>query len=158
MSQSQFSALNTMIQFFRSRDRRRSPKRRNRGNRKQKYIKNTSDAFGDLEKVDWSIERLESLKKHFYHPERSVYSRKSSEIERWREAKEIKIKGTDIPNPVLTFEEAGFPRSLVLAIKKAGFETPTSIQSQSWPISLSGEYEMIKFVAEYQNSNDRILF
>jgi superfamily II DNA/RNA helicase len=53
--------------------------------------------------------------------------------------REIRIKGKEIPNPVFEFEEAGFPRSLILALSKSGFETPTTIQSQSWPITLSGK-------------------
>jgi hypothetical protein len=77
------------------RGRFRSPARNNnnrdRGNRwgggrPKKYIKNV-DAFDNLNKVDWAMERLEPLKKNFYQPSSSVYSRKTVEVERWREAR-----------------------------------------------------------------------
>lgn len=45
-----------------------------------------------------------------------------------------------IPNPVKTFEQAfhNYPEILD-EIKKAGFETPSPIQSQAWPVLLGGE-------------------
>ena len=37
---------------------------------------------------------------------------------------------------MLTFDEAGLPRYLVSHLQK--FDKPTAIQSQAWPIALSG--------------------
>lgn len=48
------------------------------------------------------------------------------------------ISGKNVPNPTLDFDEANFPTYLMKLIAKQGFTTPTSIQSQSWPIVLSG--------------------
>lgn len=51
-----------------------------------------------------------------------------------------KTNAKHIPNPVRTFEQAfhNYPEILE-EIRKAGFETPSPIQSQAWPILLSGE-------------------
>ncbi|XP_075591232.1 uncharacterized protein LOC142598159 [Dermatophagoides farinae] len=49
----------------------------------------------------------------------------------------ILTKNLDI-RPVFTFEDAGFPSQVNQCIKKAGFEKPFPIQSQSWPIIMSG--------------------
>lgn len=45
-----------------------------------------------------------------------------------------------IPNPVQTFRQAfhNYPEILE-EIRKAGFENPTPIQCQAWPILLSGQ-------------------
>ncbi len=42
-----------------------------------------------------------------------------------------------MPRPVMTFEEAGFPKFMYEELKKA-YEKPSSIQSQGWPVALSG--------------------
>ena len=48
------------------------------------------------------------------------------------------VKGENIPRPVTTFDEAGFPKYISEALAQQDFEKPTCIQSQGWPIALSG--------------------
>mmetsp|Transcript_27803 Transcript_27803/g.27493 ORF Transcript_27803/g.27493 Transcript_27803/m.27493 type:complete len:429 (+) Transcript_27803:326-1612(+) len=48
------------------------------------------------------------------------------------------IYGNNIPRPVTTFEESNFPDYVQKMLKSAGFEAPTHIQSQGWPIIMSG--------------------
>jgi superfamily II DNA/RNA helicase len=48
------------------------------------------------------------------------------------------IAGSDVPKPVETFDEAGFPRYVMDEVKAQGFPAPTAIQSQGWPMALSG--------------------
>ena len=43
----------------------------------------------------------------------------------------------NVPKPIFTFANSGLPRYLVEQLQ-ALFEKPTPIQSQSWPIVLSG--------------------
>lgn len=45
-----------------------------------------------------------------------------------------------VPNPVETFEQCfrDFP-DILSEIKRAGFDTPSPIQCQAWPVLLSGE-------------------
>lgn len=73
-----------------------------------------------------------------------------TEVERLREANNnIVVKRTfakenvrerSIPNPVTTFEQAfhNYPE-ILNEINKAGFEKPSPIQTQAWPILLKGE-------------------
>lgn len=49
-----------------------------------------------------------------------------------------KFLGKNIPEPVLSFEETGFPDYVMTELRKMGFKLPTAIQSQGWPIALSG--------------------
>ena len=48
------------------------------------------------------------------------------------------VHGRNIPRPVETFDEAGFPQYVLTEVKAQGFDRPTSIQSQGWPMALSG--------------------
>lgn len=50
----------------------------------------------------------------------------------------MSVKGDNIPKPVETFDEANFPRYVMDAVKEQGFPAPTAIQSQGWPMALSG--------------------
>ncbi|KAL2330776.1 hypothetical protein Fmac_018357 [Flemingia macrophylla] len=52
--------------------------------------------------------------------------------------REITVEGRDVPKPVKTFHDAGFPEYVMQEIAKAGFTEPTPIQSQGWPMALKG--------------------
>jgi ATP-dependent RNA helicase DDX5/DBP2 len=60
------------------------------------------------------------------------------EIAAWRNKHEITVQGNGVPNPVRTFEEASVPQFMLQEIIKAGFTEPTAIQSQGWPMAISG--------------------
>lgn len=122
----------------RSRDRFRDDRRgggrgldRGGGGRK-------NQAGGNLRKPRWDLNRLEPFKKEFYVPHPSVANRSQAEIDAYRNSKEITLEGHNIPNPIFTFEEAGFPDYVMAEIKRLGFDYPTAIQAQGWPIALSG--------------------
>ena len=52
-----------------------------------------------------------------------------------RAEKEITIvRGNNTPAPITSFEEAGLPDYVMKEIAKAGFNSPTPIQAQGWPI------------------------
>lgn len=89
-----------------------------------------------LEKPMW--DKLDPFEKNFYVPHASAANRTAEEIETFRASMEITVAGTDMPLPMQTFEEANFPESVLAEMKKQGFTTPTAIQSQGWPIALSG--------------------
>lgn len=123
------------------RDRRRS-RSRDRGGRDRGYGGGggrRNQAGANLRKPRWDLSRLEPFKKDFYVPHASVSNRSYYQVEDWRKSKEITLKGKNVPDPVLSFEEAGFPDYVMGELHKAGFKNPTPIQSQGWPIALSGK-------------------
>lgn len=65
--------------------------------------------------------------------------RSPEQVMTFREKAEIVITGTGVPNPIQTFEEGNFPPYVMAAIRKQGFDYPTPIQSQGWPIALGGK-------------------
>lgn len=51
---------------------------------------------------------------------------------------EMTIHGKNAPHPVFDFHECQWPEKIMKALEDDGFETPTPIQAQGWPIVLSG--------------------
>ena len=43
-----------------------------------------------------------------------------------------------MPRPIKSFASAGFAKQIMQGIAKAGYEKPTPIQSQAWPVLMSG--------------------
>ncbi len=68
--------------------------------------------------------------------------------EEWRKEENITIKGhgkyrgTDVktlPQPYFKFTDAPFNQTVQRSFVQAGFEKPTAIQSQAWPIAIKGD-------------------
>ncbi|XP_063772881.1 probable ATP-dependent RNA helicase DDX43 isoform X2 [Pseudophryne corroboree] len=84
--------------------------------------------------------------KVFYKESPSIASMSEDEVTNWRKennniiCKDLKEGDKrPIPNPIRHFQDAFHPYPEVMsAIKNAGFERPTPIQSQAWPIILQG--------------------
>ncbi|CAG8580732.1 7072_t:CDS:2, partial [Racocetra fulgida] len=95
----------------------------------------SSSRYGNDRGVDrsyddrnWDFSKLPKFEKNFYREHINVISRSQVEVDEYRKKHDMKVFGLDIPKPVETFEEANFP----------GFTSPTPIQSQGWPMALSG--------------------
>lgn len=81
---------------------------------------------------------MPKFEKHFYKEAEAVRNRTEQEVKAFRTEKQITVAGTNVPRPVQSFDEAGFPSYVLTEVKKAGFSAPTAIQSQGWPMALSG--------------------
>ncbi|XP_069462347.1 probable ATP-dependent RNA helicase DDX53 [Ambystoma mexicanum] len=96
------------------------------------------------EAMKW--EDLPPIKKQFYKEDPAVTSLSQEAVAKWRKENNNIIcndlnegEKRSIPNPVRTFKEAFQQFTEIIAtIKKAGFQSPTPIQSQAWPIILQG--------------------
>ncbi|KAF8802418.1 DEAD-domain-containing protein [Phlegmacium glaucopus] len=97
-----------------------------------------SNLGGGLRTVDWSSTKLEHFEKNFYIEDKRVTTRSERETEEFRRLKEIKVQGRNVPRPVTSFDEVGFPEYLMSSIRAQGFDSPTPIQCQAWPMALSG--------------------
>ena len=84
------------------------------------------------------INAMPKLEKSFYKEDPAVSSRSESEVIKFRNQHAISVQGRDVPRPVETFDEAGFPAYVMSEVKAQGFPAPTAIQSQGWPMALSG--------------------
>ncbi|KAK9369312.1 P-loop containing nucleoside triphosphate hydrolase protein [Lipomyces kononenkoae] len=97
-----------------------------------------SNLGASLKKQEWNLDSLPRFEKNFYKEHPDVTARSDRHIEQFRSDKKMTVKGNDVPRPVETFEEAGFPSYVLNEVKAQGFSAPTAIQSQGWPMALSG--------------------
>lgn len=93
---------------------------------------------GYLRKPNWEAANLRPFKKDFYVPHPDVCKRSPYEVEKYRESMQITVSGKETPNPIQRFEEANFPDYVMDSIKRQGYDAPTAIQAQGWPIAMSG--------------------
>ncbi|XP_042872807.1 probable ATP-dependent RNA helicase DDX17 isoform X1 [Penaeus indicus] len=91
-----------------------------------------------LRKPKWDLSRLAPFEKNFYQPTPVVVNRQPYEVEQYRNEKEITLRGKNIPNPIQYFTDYNFPDYVMAEIRRQGYEAPTPIQAQGWPISLQG--------------------
>ncbi|NWR52874.1 DDX43 helicase, partial [Regulus satrapa] len=96
------------------------------------------------ESMKWA--GLPPIEKNFYKESSRTASMSQEEVELWRkENNDITCDDLKegekrcIPNPVCTFEDVfeHYP-DIMANIRKVGFQKPTPIQSQAWPIILQG--------------------
>lgn len=103
-------------------------------------FRNNNQSYADtttLRQVEWGNKTLSEFKRYCYVPHPVVASRSTFEVEQFRKSKEISVEG-DSPNPIQNFDEANFPDYILSEICTKGYEVPTPIQSQGWPIAMSG--------------------
>ncbi|WZZ07541.1 hypothetical protein YC2023_093462 [Brassica napus] len=120
--------------------------------------KRESSSVGDESPKKPDLDGLTPFEKNFYVESPSVAAMTEAEVEEYRKKREITVEGRDIPKPVKSFRDVGFPAFVMLGflefldflrvcwvsyyvleeVKKAGFTEPTPIQSQGWPMALKG--------------------
>ncbi|XP_017272481.1 probable ATP-dependent RNA helicase DDX17 [Kryptolebias marmoratus] len=92
-----------------------------------------------LRKKRWNLDELPKFEKNFYteHPE--VQRMGQYDVEEFRRKKEITIRGSGCPKPVTAFHQAHFPQYVMDVLMQQNFKEPTAIQSQGFPVALSGK-------------------
>ncbi|XP_029786451.1 DEAD box protein 53 [Suricata suricatta] len=99
--------------------------------------------------IEWRKKKwadLPPIKKNFYIETKATRSMSQVQVAKWRKENfdlmcdDLKDgEKRSIPNPTCKFEDAFQPfPELVKVLKRAGFQKPTPIQSQAWPIILQG--------------------
>ena len=63
-----------------------------------------------LSKPDWNNIQLPKFQKNFYREAVTITQMTEIEVSKWREKFDIVVMGHNIPRPIRTFQEAGFPR------------------------------------------------
>ena len=98
-----------------------------------------SNLGNGLSSIDFSKTELVPFEKDFYIEHPDVTKRPDSEADAWRASKQMVIEGEGVPKPCMTFEEASMPEYILSEVLKQGFDKPTPIQSQGWPMALKGK-------------------
>lgn len=81
---------------------------------------------------------MPKFEKSFYKEHPDVTNRSQREVDEFRKSHEMSVHGKDVPRPVESFDEASFPQYVLSEVKAQGFPHPTAIQSQGWPMALTG--------------------
>ena len=91
----------------------------------------------NLRTPKWDLSRLHPIKKSLYQEHPLVTSRDESIIEEQRKEFKILTQGHIMLKPIRNFAESNLPDTLVKILTHK-FSGPTPIQSQAWPLALSG--------------------
>ena len=97
-----------------------------------------SNLGAGLKTQHWDMDTLPRFEKAFYKEDPAITARPQRDVDAFRKEKEISVQGSNVPRPVENFDEAGFPSYVMSEVKAQGFPSPTAIQSQAWPMALSG--------------------
>ncbi|XP_068444646.1 probable ATP-dependent RNA helicase DDX17 [Clinocottus analis] len=91
-----------------------------------------------LRKKKWNLDELPKFEKNFYveHPE--VQHMSQHDLEELRRKKEITVRGSGCPKAIPAFHQAQFPQHVMDVLMQQSFKEPTAIQSQGFPVALSG--------------------
>ncbi|XP_074553691.1 putative ATP-dependent RNA helicase DDX17 [Halichoeres trimaculatus] len=91
-----------------------------------------------LRKKRWDMDELPKFEKNFYaeHPE--VQRMSQYDLEEYRRKKEITVRGSGCPKPIISFHQAQFPQYVMDVLMQQNFKEPTAIQAQGFPLALSG--------------------
>ncbi|CAE7292128.1 DBP2 [Symbiodinium natans] len=97
----------------------------------------------EQDEVDWTTRPTVDVKKDFSQELGHHNSRSKEEIEEMRQRSGIEILDGDseehpVPGLIDNFDEACWPQEVQQALVAEGFEEPTPIQKQIWPIATKG--------------------
>ncbi|KAI5788179.1 P-loop containing nucleoside triphosphate hydrolase protein [Pyronema domesticum] len=85
-------------------------------------------------KVDY-----EPFRKNFYVEPTELANLSEAEVDHLRlELDGIKVRGQDVPKPVMKWSQCGLPSQSLKVIQDLGYDRPTSIQAQAIPAVMSG--------------------
>uniref|UniRef100_A0A182PNV3 ATP-dependent RNA helicase DDX42 n=1 Tax=Anopheles epiroticus TaxID=199890 RepID=A0A182PNV3_9DIPT len=91
-----------------------------------------------LPPVDHTEINYTKFEKNFYIPHEDIVNLPQAKVQELRQTLGVKVSGPMPPYPVTSFAHFGFDESLMKAIRKSEYSTPTPIQAQAIPAALSG--------------------
>jgi ATP-dependent RNA helicase DDX5/DBP2 len=83
----------------------------------------------------------EVLQKCFYEEHPLVSAMSEHDVQSYLNDQAITVtcpNGAKAPRPITEFAHVTFPESIMRSVQAAGFANPSAIQSQAWPIAMSG--------------------
>ncbi|KAH7936253.1 probable ATP-dependent RNA helicase DDX5 [Rhipicephalus sanguineus] len=110
-----------------------------------------------LRQPNWKNIQLQPFEKNLYEEHPVTAIRSMSEVEAYRNANGVWVRGRDVPKPILALEESNFPEFIVKGIEaRNDYTSPMPIEANCWPIALScrnflgvaetGSHKMVAYV------------
>lgn len=120
-----------------------NPYQRNNENRRGQYGGQQRQSYGRRDDIDFQYSqnpKFDSLKfeKNFYSEHPDVKNLTQEDVKQFRSEHQMVMTGENIPRPMTSFAQAGFPQAVNSLLAQKGFDKPTPIQGQGWPMALSG--------------------
>lgn len=98
----------------------------------------TSKVGWFLRKPIWRNIQLQPFEKTLYEEHTATASRSMAEVDAYRRANGVSVKGNNVVKPILALQESNFPDFVVKSIEASrGYASPTRIEAHCWPIALS---------------------
>ena len=97
-----------------------------------------SDLGANLKDIDWSQEKLEQKGQVSEEFLQAANARAGDDVAQWRTQHQIQVWGDNVPNPIFSFQETGFPQFMLDSFARQGFVAPSAIQSQGWGPAMAG--------------------
>ncbi|KAK8781567.1 hypothetical protein V5799_017094 [Amblyomma americanum] len=99
---------------------------------------NRGQAGQSLRPPDWKHLQMTPIRKNAYREHLATALRSPAEVASYLEANEIEVAGCDVPKPLLNVYEAGLPEDLMQCVQAVNNRSLSRLQSQCWPVVLSG--------------------
>merc|ERR1719419_1767102 len=100
----------------------------------------------EIAAVDWSKEVIDEVHGYDYQEHEDVQNLTCEDVALWRNSWHMTVEASNpstcIPKPIRSFEESRFPEDILnlLDVTRGGdFESPTPVQSQGWPLIMTGK-------------------
>ncbi|KAL1475521.1 hypothetical protein MTO96_037230 [Rhipicephalus appendiculatus] len=102
---------------------------------------------------DWAKFPLPNYENESFREHTMTSQRSTEEVEAFRKANDVVITGRDLPNPILTIDEANFPKFLRRNIEARNHGSSVSaLQAQCWPVALRGR-DLVAFTNSASEEN-----
>jgi len=100
----------------------------------------------EIAEIDWEKEELDDAKGYNYEEHEAIQELTEEDVTAWRNSWHMDVESSDksmsIPKPIRSFEESKFPEDILALIDSSrggDFDNPTPIQSQGWPLIMTGK-------------------
>jgi len=100
----------------------------------------------EIAQIDWEKEELDDAHGYNYEEHEAIQELTEEDVTAWRNSWHMDVESSDkslpIPKPIRSFEESKFPEDILQLIDSSrggDFDNPTPIQSQGWPLIMTGK-------------------
>merc|ERR1719204_2216122 len=100
----------------------------------------------EIAEIDWEKEHIDEVHGYDYEEHEAIQELSEEDVTAWRNSWHMDVessdKGVPIPKPIRSFEESKFPEDILKLIDSSrggDFDNPTPIQSQGWPLIMTGK-------------------
>ncbi|CAO3612041.1 unnamed protein product [Cunninghamella echinulata] len=91
-----------------------------------------------LARIDHSTIDYPEIEKYFYQEHPDIAAMTLEQTQNIRKELGLRVSGSQVPKPCISFAHFGFDEDLINAIVKAGYTEPSGIQKQAIPVVLEG--------------------